>query len=157
MVTEEGEGRKCSLSPPHPVHSSSSFSVTHYPPLPPSLLLLVCSMSTLPQEPLDTRIWAYVPCQVPCKVSLCRAPGGQGERESVLVLCSPLIQLLSQSPRAAVVHPTPLSQEAIPGSLPLGHSVLPSTLTCPSASVKPSSGPSFLLSPADWVRRPLSL
>lgn len=36
-------------------------------------------------------------------------------------------------------------------------SVLPSTLTCPSASVEPSSGPSFLLSPADWVRRPLSL
>lgn len=46
----------------------------------------VCSMSTLPQEPLDTRIWAYLRCQVPCKVSLCRAPGGQEEGESVLVL-----------------------------------------------------------------------
>lgn len=38
-------------------------------------------MSTLPQEPLDPGIRAHLLCQVPSKVSLCRAPRGQGEGE----------------------------------------------------------------------------
>lgn len=134
----EGEGRTPSLLLLRPVPSSSS-SLTHYPALSPALLPLGLPLS---QELLDTRIRAHLFCQAPAKVSRVEHGEAKGRESSVLVLCSLLSQLLSQSPCAAVVHPTLLSQETIPESLPLGHSaVLPSSLTCPFASGEPSAGP----------------
>lgn len=137
----EGEGRTRNLLPLHPVLSSSSSSMTHYPALPPALLPLGLLLS---QELLDTRIRAHLLCQAPAKVSGAEHCEAKGREKSVLVLCSLLSQLLSQSPCAAVVHPTLLSQETIPESLPLGHSaVLPSTLTCLSPLVSPLQAPLF--------------
>lgn len=89
--------------------------MTHYPALPPALLPLGLLLS---QELLDTGIRAHLLCQVPSKVSRAEHREAKGRENSGLVLCSLLSQLLSQSPCAAVVHPTPLSQETIPGSLP---------------------------------------
>jgi hypothetical protein len=68
--------------------------MTHYPALPPALLPLGLLLS---QELLDTRIRAHLLCQAPSKVSGAEHSEAKGKKSSVLVLCSLLSQLLSQS------------------------------------------------------------
>lgn len=116
IVTAEGDGRTCSLSPLRPVPSSSSSSMTHYPALQPALLLLGLGLS---QELLDTRIRAHLLCQAPSKVRRAECGEAKGRESSVLVLCSLLSQLLSQSPVPLWYTPRSYHRKPSQGLFPL--------------------------------------
>lgn len=131
--------------------------MTQYPAPPPSLLPLgllhARSVSGTPryQDPGTTPLQSTLQGQ-PVQSSM--RPGGG---RSVLCALQSSDLATVRSPYAVVVHPTPLSQETIPGSLPLGHSVLPSALTYPVASVEPSAGTLFLAVPRLGEETPFSL